>query len=123
MNDRNPGLPNYTGPNSGMFYGVHHDRLFEYSRDINERLTYIDNEKPQRERTSRRRHICLMLQSDADIPDSVWAESAKLWAESDKLWAESAKLLLPYRAQLETAWLRLVPDNRWDGREIVFDRD
>src|SRR3990167_8130364 len=99
MNYRNPGLPNYTGPNSGMFYGVHHDRLFEYSRDINERLTYIDNEKPQRERTSRRRHICLMLQSDADIPDSVWAESAKLWAESaklraesDKLWAESANL-------------------------------
>ena len=123
MNDRNPGLPNYTGPNSGMFYGVHHDRLFEYSRDINERLTYIDNEKPQRERTSRRRHICLMLQSDADIPDSVWAESAKLRAESAKLWAEGDKLLLPYRAQLETAWLRLVPDNRWDGREIVFDRD
>jgi hypothetical protein len=154
-NDRFPGLPDYTGPTAGLFFGVHHEVLFEYSRDINERLAYVDTKKPRNERLTRRRHIMLLKPEDGEIPAGVWAEGYKLWAEGDKLWAEGyklwaegyklrvnggklraegcklwdegyklraegCKLLAPYRAALELTWLKLVPGNTWNGKEIVF---
>ena len=143
MNDRFPGLPDYTGPTAGMFFGVHHDFLFEYSHDINERLEHIDEQKPECERATRRRHIMLTKPEDGDIPTAVWAEGNKLWAEGfklwaegfklwaegeklraegNKLWAEGEKLLHPYRHALEATWLKLVPNNKWNGTEIVFER-
>jgi hypothetical protein len=161
-NDRFPGLPDYTGPTAGLFFGVHHSVLFEYSHDINGRLAYVDTRKPCNERLTRRRHIVLLKPEDGEIPAGVWAEGYKLWAkggklwaegyklraegdklwaegdklwaecdklraEGDKLWAEGdkllaegGKLLAPYRAALELTWLKLVPGNTWNGKEIVF---
>ena len=168
-NTRFPGLPDYTGPDSGIFYGVHHEIPYEYSHSIKERLDYIDNHKPEHERATRRRHICLMLPEDGGVPIDVmnesyrlldesnrlWAESNRLGAESQRLWSESnhlwtesyhlgaeskrrwaesnrllnesnrrwddsSRLLSPYRNALIRTWKELVPDNKWDGSEIIF---
>jgi hypothetical protein len=49
-----PGRPDYTGPISGPFGAVHHDTLCEESHNINERLAYIDGNKPPHEIPIRR---------------------------------------------------------------------
>lgn len=133
-NLRYPGLPDYAGPDTGLFYGIHHSVPFEYAWSVKERLSVIDTEKLSHERATRRRHIVLMLPEDASIPVKIWAESERLRAESDRLWVESGRLLAesgrlrvegerlltPYRDALIAAWKRLVPDNQWDGNKIVL---
>ena len=60
MNARRPGLADYIGPQSGVFYGVHHGRPYEWSYDINKRLAFITSSKPEHERPIRRAHIILV---------------------------------------------------------------
>ena len=150
VNARRPGLPDYTGPDAGMACGVHHDQLIEYCYSFRERLAYTDWEKPEHERASRRRHLCLILPEDVpEIPLKTWSESERLRAESERLWAQSVRLgpeserlkagatslwaksdylrleadrlLEPYRAPIERAWRGFVPECRWDSTQIVFD--
>ena len=68
-NTDRPGLPNYTGPTKGYFTCVHHEVLFEYSHDINERLDYVDSEKPKHEVATRRYNMLYLPFVEAWIDD------------------------------------------------------
>ena len=44
-----PGRENYVGPTIGMFAFLHHEKLFEESHNVMERVAYVKREKPERE--------------------------------------------------------------------------
>ena len=77
-----PGRPNYTGPTRGLFFLLHHDRLIEHSRNVVERIKYIQDNKPSNEIETRLWHVCLFP------PDKIPAEWDKAYAEWDKAEAE-----------------------------------
>lgn len=94
LNTLYPGRPDYTGPNTGLFGLLHHDRLYEWSENVAERVAYVRANKPASEQEFRL-HCMVYL----DPTGQEWAESARLraesthpWAESTRLWVESARL-------------------------------
>ena len=103
-----PGLPGYTGPKSGLFAVIHHGELFEYSHDVFERLDYIDKEKPENERKTRRENILYLGECPA------LAEYDKARAGYDK-----AAATVDHAAVL--SYIRQhIPDFPWDGKQLVF---
>ena len=46
-----PGRPEYVGLIKGWFGLLHHDELCEHSHDVEERVRYVKNEKPENEIT------------------------------------------------------------------------
>src|SRR3990167_7116491 len=44
-----PGRENYVGPTIGMFAFLHHEKLFEESHNVMERVAYVKRDKPKRE--------------------------------------------------------------------------
>ncbi len=52
-NTNKPGLSEYTGPNEGWAFWVHHEQMLEYCTDFKGRIAYILNEKPQHEQATR----------------------------------------------------------------------
>ena len=44
-----PGRDNYVGPTTGWFAFLHHEKLFEESHNVMERVAYVKSEKPKRE--------------------------------------------------------------------------
>ena len=113
LNTDRPGLPNYTGPTKGYFTCVHHEVLFEYSHDINERLAYVDREKPKHEVATRRYNMLYLPFVDAAWFADYEAKRAPLVADYR---AKRAALVAPILAYL----LEKIPDHNWNGRTLVF---
>ena len=53
MNTLYPGQPDYTGPDAGWAYWVHHNQPIEYCTSFAERLAYIREQKPAHEHAVR----------------------------------------------------------------------
>jgi len=71
---------------SGMFWHIHHNRLVEWSDNIDERIDYIKEKKPANEIETRLR---LMKRVKGKLPkEFVKAEKArsKAWHKADKAW-------------------------------------
>jgi hypothetical protein len=116
-------------PKSGLYWHLHHDRLIEYTHDIDERWDYVCSEKSVQELPTRLR---LMRPVRGDVPGLAAADAAAAraeWnaasAEWDAAYAEWAKA----RAEWDTACadhmpeilaLHVVecPDCPWDGKTI-----
>ena len=137
-----PGLPGYDGPQVGIFAYVHHERRWEPSHNIGERIAYIMQHKPQHE--IRTRLACLRyLDLSGVVPAEILAEGVRLWTESKRLWNEGdclrdegkrllrdegkrllrdegKRLLKPYRAQIDALVEQLVPHAPWEGGELRF---
>src|SRR5271155_1055488 len=58
-----PGRDNYEGPSEGYFGLLHHEILFEYSDNIQERVDYVKNNKPLNE-IKIRLHSMIYLEDD-----------------------------------------------------------
>jgi hypothetical protein len=52
-----PGLPRYMGPVAGWFALLHHDTLVEFSWNVIERVTYVEENKPTNQIGLRLRHM------------------------------------------------------------------
>lgn len=82
-----PGRAGYTGPTRGLFGFVHHDQLYEWSGDINERVQYIQESKPLHEQAMRLH--CLVY---IDPTDQPWAEADRLLVEGWRLVDEGGRM-------------------------------
>ena len=77
MNDKFPGLPDYTGPVSGMFFAVHHSVMCEHSDNILKRVRYIRSDKPIREQSVRLANLMYL----GVVGETYQAKLAPLYAE------------------------------------------
>ena len=129
-----PGQPYYTGPTTGVFALIHHSVLAEYSWNIKERVSVINDEKPVHEIATRLR--CLVYLDPAGQP---WEQAYQTWARAEQPWARVYQTgqqayhawLLPYKSWqqvlteaqpiLEAQIRALVPDLPWDGEKLVFE--
>jgi hypothetical protein len=121
-------------PERGLYWHVHHDVLFEYCYDAEERLEYIRANKPESEIETRLR---LMRPIVGTLGDPVlWTkydkacdgckkasdERNKAWAEYDKAWAEYAKASderAKARAEYDKAWAEY--DKAWAEYNKALD--
>ena len=115
-----PGLPDYTGPSTGFFTLLHHEGpLTEYSHNVQERIRYINSNKPKHEQAIRLRHIVY-------IPDSMIPEVLrKARSEYYKASSEYDKASSEYDNNNTTvlAYLHLhVSDCKWNGKTLVFTK-
>ena len=100
-NDKFPGRPDYVGPTTGWFGLLHHDRLFEESHDVMERVDHVGREKGREKPKGEiaiRLHNMIYLGAVAD----TFAKRALLDAE--------------IFAYISTN----IPDCAWNGTELVF---
>jgi hypothetical protein len=85
------GVKNMTSQKSGMFWHIHHDRLVEWSDNIDERIDYIKKEKPSNEVEI---HLRLMKRVNGKLPDefvnAVKARNKAIKAR-DKAWNKAIK--------------------------------
>lgn len=120
-NERYPLQPDYIGPDSGIFFFCHHDRLFDWVWSARERKQFVLRHKPQREWAMRAAHFCLLTATDVpEIPIEVWAENNRLRGEGERLWDEGERLLQPCQSMIESAARRLISDCRWNGKTLLF---
>lgn len=127
-NTRYPGRPDYTGPKEGFFGFIHHDQLLEYSRNIDERLDYIDRFKPGHQRAWRRH--CMVYLGDVLPEKLIKVGSARIKTEDaynkaedayNKAWDAYNKARHTYAPEVLAILTKLVPDHTWDEKELVFD--
>lgn len=78
-NTTHPGLPNYTGPNRGIFILLHHGDPVELSRNVAERVEYINTSKEAHEQPER-------LMSLQVAPRDKFEEEWRLFDEYAKHW-------------------------------------
>ena len=106
-----PALPDYDGPTSGLFGLVHHDKLFEYSRDILERVEFYNTGgKPEHELETRRR--CLVYLDPTGQPWAVarakcgadWAKYVAVRADYGADWANYVSV----RDKYDADWAKYV---------------
>ena len=88
INTRYPGRPNYIGPLKGGFAFVHHKVLAELSSNINERIAYINSDKPKHEVESRLYHLLYV-----DIPELTkdWDKAREDWDKANEDWDKACK--------------------------------
>lgn len=80
MNVNKPGLPDYTGPNEGWAFWVHHEQMLEYCTDFKGRIAYILNEKPQHEQATRLAALTYLT------PDELPSALDTAWTALDTAW-------------------------------------
>ena len=102
-----PGRPNYTGPTSGWFGLLHHTELFEQSHDVNERIAYVRENKPDAE-IPVRLHNMVYLAAVA----STCEMCAQLDADYKAKCAQLDAVILEYIKSV-------MPDCAWDGHKIA----
>ena len=132
LNTLFPGRANYTGPLSGYFTFVHHELLFEYSHDINERIKFILNNKPKHECATRLRHLMWLDPTWVDLSDhySAWTSFDRTISFGYGLlalnWRVAQENLIRAREEASPRVLKYViermPKHKWNGRTLVFPR-
>ena len=140
-----PGRANYTGPLAGYFTFVHHGVLFEYSHNIQERVTYILERKPKYERATRLRHLMWLDPARVDLSEyermldsykkvlndyrKVQNKCSNLWGEPSDFLVERGGVCWKYHTACSEASPRVLkyviermPKHKWNGRTLVFPR-
>ena len=125
MNNKFPGLPDYVGPSQGFFAFVHHDKLVEWSDDIQERIDYIKKAKPTHEQEVRLSHLLYLGKAGSDYAKKLKPltdDYAKEFKRLDDDYVEERK---PLDAEILTYVRTLIPDCKWDekSRELIFPED
>ena len=101
-----PGRPNYVGPTAGWFALLHHDTLFEQSRNVNERLDYVRHNKPKNE-------VALRLHNMVYL--GAVAASCEAIATDRKAYDEA---YAPANDQVLTYIRSVAPDCAWNGTKL-----
>jgi hypothetical protein len=142
MNELFPGRPDYVGPTKGYFAFLHHEKLFEKSHDVMERVAYVKREKPDHEVPTRLHNMIYLPFMTDELHADYEAKVASLYADYKaklaSLYADWAKLaslheaklaslradyeakLAPLHADILTFVRQHIPDYAWNGRELVF---
>ena len=133
-----PAAPTYKGPKNGFFTLIHHQGpLVEYSKNIYERLAFIDTDKASHERLIRKAHILHvpmeMIPTNVVKAYAAWDEAVAPWAETYtyaawvKAYAAWVKVIAPWDeadTKKLTAYIKdNVTDYRWNGVELDNPRN
>ena len=81
-----------------FYWHIHHDTLMEVSDNIEERIKYINEEKPKNEVELRLR---LLKEVKGELPIEL-VEAGKAWDKARKVWNEAGKV---YNEALEV-WVK-----------------
>jgi hypothetical protein len=100
---------------SGMFWHCHHDRLYEYVWDYQERVDYIKNEKPKNEIETRLR---LFKKIKGKLPKEL-EDIYKKYEEVYAKWEEADAKYLP---ELEKLHKKECGCKEWNGKKLVFEK-
>src|SRR3990167_1267003 len=132
---------------SGMAFHVHHDVLFEYCHNYQERVDYINKEKPEHERKTRIKLFAMLTQEQiAMLPkefveerqkyDEVsqkyneamqkYDEARQKCNEASQKWNEARQKCneasQKYKPQLEEIHKKICGCKERDGTELVFPK-
>ena len=120
--------------NKGLAMHCHHETLFEYCYDFQERVDYIKHNKPKNEIKTRLKLFKLLspaaikalpeklaaAQAEYDKAWAEWAKAQAKWAkaraECDKLWAEWDK------AEIKKWHEKYCGCKEWNGERLIFER-
>ena len=119
-----PGRPDYTGPTTGYFGLLHHDRLFEWSYNVLNRIDYVRNYKPKDDQAIRLWNMIYLdipevnkARNDYDTAYNDWYKAHNDHDKARKDWNKAWKDLKP----LILAYIhKHIPDCPWNGIELVF---
>lgn len=126
-----------TDPRSGFFTFIHHDVPVEYSHNIDNRISFIERDKPPNQRAGRLRYLTYV--PEAKVPPEV-REAGEAYGRTvdvycsgqapdatahEKAWDNYANVLQKHRCQLLEIALEIVPDAPWDKAEdcLVFGKE
>jgi hypothetical protein len=107
--------------NSGLYWHVHHENLWEYCYDVKGRIEYIKKSKPKAEIKTR---IRLMKPIMARLGDAkAWAAYAKAGAACDKARAAYDKARAAWGATIKPDAIKIAhakecPNCPWNGNTI-----
>ena len=119
---------------SGLAFHCHHNKLFEYVYDYNERVAFIKDNKPKKEQELRLRLFQIIpdeLIPGRDSQEYVayakpWVASAKAWVASAKARVASDKARVAYaKARVAYAKARVASDKAWvasDKAWVAYDK-
>mgnify|MGYP003395992170 CR=1 FL=1 len=111
MNILLPGRDDYTGPTTGTFSFPHHQKLYEESHNVMERVAYINREKPKRE-------IWIRLHNIMYLDPAVCPAITKCATLDADYKTKRAPLDAEILAYIKTK----IPDCAWDGQTLVFPK-
>ena len=115
-----PGRPKYTGPITGLFGLLHHERLCEFSHDVNERIAYVRREKAAAEIVIRLHNMIYL--GDYKVKFAVLAAAYHpKFARRVSLKAAYYTKSNPVYAEILAYILVHIPDCAWNGEELVFN--
>jgi len=97
------------------YWHIHHDKLLEFSGNIDKRIEYIKYGKPTEEIELRLR---LLKPVKGKLPDAV----IKVWAVWEKAWAACDETIQKYQSKIEALHTLECPDCPWDGETIFPER-
>src|SRR3990167_6514175 len=76
---------------SGMAFHVHHDVLFEYCHNYQERVDYINKEKPEHERKTRIKLFAMLTQEQIAMLPKEFVEERQKYDEVSEKYDEAMK--------------------------------
>src|SRR3990167_6593259 len=74
---------------SGMAFHVHHDVLFEYCHNYQERVDYINKEKPEHERKTRIKLFAMLTQEQIAMLPKEFVEASQKYDEARQKYVEA----------------------------------
>ena len=118
---------------SGMAVHVHHDILFEYCHNYQERVDYINKEKPEHERKTRIKLFAMLTQEQIAMLPKEFVEERQKYDEVSQKYNEAMQKYdearqkcneasQKYKPQLEEIHKKICGCKEWDGTELVFPK-
>jgi len=96
---------------NGLYWHVHHDKLFEWCYDYEGRLDFIKNNKPEGE-------IELRLKLFQPIKGKVPKEIIEAWQKHDEAWQKYHEARQKYHEYMKSLHENECPNCPWDGKTI-----
>ena len=115
-----------------MAVHVHHDTLFEYCYDYQERVDYIRNNKPENEIKIRLKRFVMLTKKQAAMLPAEFTEAWQKRDEARQKWDEAIQKYdetiqkydearQKYNHQLEDIHKQICGCKEWNGTELVFE--
>ena len=116
-----------------MAVHVHHDILFEYCHNYQERVDYINKKKPEHERKTRIKLFAMLTQEQIAMLPKEFVEERQKYDEVSQKYNEAMQKYdearqkcneasQKYKPQLEEINKKICGCKEWDGTELVFPK-
>jgi len=107
----------------GMFWHCHHDKLYEWVYDYQERVDYIKKEKPKNEIETRLR---LFKKIKGKLPNELieaWKRYDEAEKKCDEAWKKYHEAEKKYLPQLIELHKKECNCKEWNGEKLIFKEE